>query len=137
MSFRSKQTTEYNEYLSVVEKSPEDIDRKIANLTEQINALQNRQSKNVRVIAATIDCYIGRYSPTSDNSQDINRFCADHYFLDESAYCSLIKAATLFASDCPITFLGDHLQLPPVCELDSNSIASIARPFYGMNQHSL
>ena len=127
MSFRSKQTTEYNEYLSVVEKSPEDIDRKIANLTEQINALQNRQSKNVRVIAATIDCYIGRYSPTSDNSQDINRFCADHYFLDESAYCSLIKAATLFASDCPITFLGDHLQLPPVCELDSNSIASIEK----------
>ena len=124
MKFRDGHAAEYNEYLSVSEKSPEEIDRKIADLTEQKNALQN---KNVRVIAATIDCYIGRYSPTSDNSQDINRFCADHYFLDESAYCSLIKAATLFASDCPITFLGDHLQLPPVCELDSNSIASIEK----------
>ena len=124
MKFRDGHAAEYNEYLSVSEKSPEEIDRKIADLTEQKNALQN---KNVRVIAATIDCFIGRYSPTSDNSNDINRFCADHYFLDEAAYCSLIKAGTLFASDCPITFLGDHLQLPPVCELESRDIASIEK----------
>ena len=126
MKIRNGYMAEYYEYLSVVEKAPEDIDLEIANLTEQINVLQNQQSKNVRVIAATIDCFIGRYSPTS-GSQDINRFCADHYFLDESAYCSLIKAATLFASGCPITFLGDHLQLPPVCELESRDIASIEK----------
>jgi len=60
-------------------------------------------------LAATVDTFIGRISPKENNK-------FEHIFLDEAGYCSLIKGATVAAYDRPITFLGDHMQLPPVCE---------------------
>ena len=41
---------------------------------------------------------------------------ASHLFLDEAGYASLVKALPLFAYRSPVTFLGDHMQLSPVCE---------------------
>lgn len=66
--------------------------------------------KDANVIALTLDCYVGRYK-----DKDLP---SEHYFLDEAGYASLIKALTLFKKNVPITFLGDHMQLPPVCEFD-------------------
>lgn len=63
------------------------------------------------VVAATVDGFIGKVSYLSD----LHPY---HVFLDEAAYCPLIKAFTLFSPEVPITFLGDHKQLPPVCEAD-------------------
>ena len=45
-----------------------------------------------------------------------------HIFLDEAGYTSLIKALTLFINDCPITFLGDHKQLTPICQMNFNEM---------------
>ena len=45
-----------------------------------------------------------------------------HVFMDEAAYCPFIKAGALFALDSPITMFGDHMQLPPVCEIDEKII---------------
>jgi hypothetical protein len=39
-------------------------------------------------------------------------------FLDEAGYACIVKALTLFRNNIPITFLGDHMQLPPVCLLN-------------------
>lgn len=64
-----------------------------------------------RVLAATIDSCISRVTPDSS-------FKPDHIFLDEAGYCSLIKGVTLLTYNCPITLLGDHMQLPPICEMD-------------------
>lgn len=66
--------------------------------------------KQVNVIAATLDCYIGRFAD--------EHLYIDHIFLDEASYACMIKALTLFINNIPITFLGDHKQLPPVCELN-------------------
>lgn len=63
------------------------------------------------VVATTVDGFIGRVS----DFPDLKPY---HVFLDEAAYCSLIKAFTLLSQPAPITFLGDHMQLPPVCEAD-------------------
>ena len=49
---------------------------------------------------------------------------ASHLFVDEAAYCSLIKAGVFFSFDIPVTFLGDHMQLPPICEIDKQAIIS-------------
>lgn len=70
--------------------------------------------KNVQVIACTLDGYIGRYTEKKLN--------VDHIFLDEAGYANIIKALTLFNNQVPITLLGDHMQLPPVCEIDNNDI---------------
>ena len=66
------------------------------------------------VIACTVDTYIGKYlNLTLKKSK--RGIC--HVFLDEACYCNLVKALTLFACNAPVTFLGDHMQLPPVCEM--------------------
>ena len=66
------------------------------------------------VFAITVDSLLTKYKPNED--------CFDHIFLDEAGYCPLIKGCTLFAFDCPVTLLGDHMQLPPVCEMPKKVI---------------
>lgn len=70
--------------------------------------------KSMNVIACTLDGYIGRYTESKLN--------VDHIFLDEAGYANVIKALTLFTHKTPISFLGDHKQLPPVCEINDNDI---------------
>jgi hypothetical protein len=47
-----------------------------------------------------------------------------HVFLDEAGYASLIKSVALTAYSDNITFLGDHMQLPPVCEANEKEFKS-------------
>jgi superfamily I DNA/RNA helicase len=42
---------------------------------------------------------------------------------------SNIKALTLFRNTCPITFLGDHMQLPPVSEIRNDDVNAIKKSF--------
>ncbi|MBR3060530.1 MAG: ATP-binding domain-containing protein [Oscillospiraceae bacterium] len=60
------------------------------------------------VAAVTADAFIGRLS-------DNHAFLPYHVFLDEAAYCPLIKCIPLLSLGIPLTLLGDHKQLPPVC----------------------
>lgn len=69
----------------------------------------------VRVFAMTIDRFISLNGSPSD-------FGPEHVFMDEAAYCSLIKGYTLLSLGCPVTLLGDHAQLPPVCEMSESKL---------------
>jgi hypothetical protein len=77
--------------------------------------------KNSQVIAMTIDAYI-QY--TLNENIEI-----EHIFCDEAGYMSNIKALTLFRNTCPITFLGDHMQLPPVSEIRNDDVNSLRKSF--------
>jgi hypothetical protein len=70
--------------------------------------------KDVNIIACTLDCYIGRFVD--------EELPVAHFFLDEAGYACAIKALTMFRSEKPVTFLGDHLQLPPVCQLNDSDL---------------
>lgn len=91
-------------------KLVDEYTEKIAALTEMTS---EERIKKAVVIASTVDTYVLRIKKTSG-------FC--HVFLDEAGYCPLIKAMSLFVFDCPVTFLGDHMQLPPVCEVNSSEM---------------
>ena len=67
------------------------------------------------VLAATVDTCLHRLPPDKANRPA-------HIFLDEAGYCAMIKGTALLAYDCPVTFLGDHMQLPPVCEMPDSKI---------------
>lgn len=62
------------------------------------------------VIAMTVDNFIKRFETLPLAGQR-------HIFLDEAAFTPLIKALALLTLDAPLTMLGDHKQLPPVCEM--------------------
>ena len=70
--------------------------------------------KTVNVVACTLDGYIGRYTESKLN--------VEHIFLDEAGYANIIKTLTLFNNNVPISLLGDHMQLPPVCEINDSDI---------------
>ena len=86
-------------------------------MIEQKNKLlrseQSTNYKNYLVVACTTDLLLHRIRSTEF-------FIPDHIFLDEAGYCSLIKAVPLLSFDCPVTFLGDHMQLPPICEMSDS-----------------
>ena len=72
-----------------------------------------------RIVAATIDRCIRDFS-----LDHCIGFIPSRIFMDEAAYCSLVKGATLFAARAPVTFFGDHMQLPPVCEMNDESFGT-------------
>ncbi len=64
--------------------------------------------KESLIIASTLDSFIKKHHSIED---------IEHIFLDEAPYAPLIKALTLSYFQAPLTLLGDHKQLGPVCEL--------------------
>ena len=123
---------EREKYSSVSDKTMISIEEERQQISQQIQSYEqrkkdleqndiNKRASECLVIACTIDVCLNRL-PLSDE----NRFA--HVFSDEAGYCSLIKAATLSAYSDRLTFLGDHMQLPPVCEADDRFIAT--EPFH-------
>ncbi|MDT0538867.1 AAA domain-containing protein [Croceitalea sp. P059] len=78
------------------------------------NYSTEQRLKNVSIVGATLDTYLYRFREEKLNT--------NHVFLDEAGYSNIIKAMTLFNQDIPVTFLGDHMQLPPVCEISKRDI---------------
>ena len=95
-----------------------EIEQRKNSLLEQTTKLRIQGSQ---IIAMTIDGYI-QYTLKDS-------ITADHIFCDEAGYMSNIKAITLFRNKCPITFLGDHMQLPPVSEVRNDDLHFIEKTF--------
>jgi len=66
------------------------------------------------VIGMTLDSFIAR---TKEKPLSV-----DHVFIDEASYASAVKVLPAFITKGPITMLGDHKQLQPVCELNRDDI---------------
>lgn len=105
--------------------SEEEIQYKLKDLLNEESEInkKSRQNRinNSLIIGMTLDCFIASQLPSEDSKQSGTlKFNAEHIFLDEAGYSCLAKALPIFSSNQPITLLGDHLQLPPVCELDES-----------------
>lgn len=98
--------------------SADEIQQKLDHLqhikSKMATASTEERLKGVNVIACTLDGYIGRFVDTN--------LAVDHVFMDEAGYSNMIKALPLFSLKAPVTFLGDHKQLPPVCEIKDSDI---------------
>lgn len=103
---------DYSKYSK--EKLSERLDIFIKQKQYLLAQTTDERLKRVNIIAGTLDGYIHRYK---EKNLDV-----DHIFLDEASYANVIKALTLFNQNSPITFLGDHKQLPPVCELGDREL---------------
>ena len=99
-----------------IEADNESLNCKLESLYLQYKEVSSDVDERIekcQIIAATIDTCLARVTPNMSVH-------FDHIFLDEAGYSCTIKAATLLAFDSPVTFLGDHMQLPPVCEMDDD-----------------
>ncbi|MCQ2070277.1 MAG: AAA domain-containing protein [archaeon] len=78
-----------------------------------------------RIIACTPQVYIGRFVPKGVDGGDRPSFDVDHIFVDEAGYCSAVLALVLYANHVPVTFLGDHKQLPPVFPVEEEYLKRV------------
>lgn len=95
-------------YPEVCESNP----NRDSNLFTSINPKE--RIKEAQVFALTLDGFIKRYEGLG--------IVFDHIFLDECAFAPLIKVCALCANPSPLTLLGDHKQLMPVCEMPQREI---------------
>lgn len=97
------------------EQSIEELTERLRQLEEEKKLYEKAGSslKNALIVAATADTLFSRY-----DTFEMFGVTFHHVFMDESAYCPLIKSMIAFSFGCPVTLLGDHRQLPPVCEMD-------------------
>jgi len=80
------------------------------------------RSKKVKILAMTPYILMGRPALfEEDGIIDV-----DHIFIDEAGYANLIQTMPVFMCGPPVTMLGDHMQLPPVCEIDREKIVTWA-----------
>ncbi len=118
-----EKSLEYAEEIAgnLMESDEEDIRLRIMQLEAEIKELEMQSTEfrmqSVQLAAMTLDSYIGRYMESELN--------VSHFFLDEAGYANLIKALTLFRAGIPVTLLGDHKQLPPVCEINDTDISQM------------
>lgn len=133
----SDQTTgSIDEYLESLRRGFQDADFSALEAMEQQLAQVNQElaqisvtSKDAQrrlalVLAGTVDSSLTEISPASDGTRrtgEPDSIPTAHVFLDEAGYTALAKSVACFAAGAPITFLGDHKQLPPVCEIDGVS----------------
>jgi len=93
-------------------------------LEEQIAELRRQETgfriRNARIIAMTPQKMMMTFGPEEDESH--RKLEVDHIFIDEAGYCSALNALPAFMFGVPITMLGDHKQLPPVCEIDRDDV---------------
>ena len=92
----------------------------------QLSQLMDSATESIKgklVFALTVDYLYSHYKTLADVG--IRSALLSHVFLDEAAYCPLIKAGILFSLKAPVTFFGDHMQLPPICEASDRAINNI------------
>jgi hypothetical protein len=99
--------------------SDEDLQRLKVHLEGKLESLK-AQTLQERIRSAwatgmTLDCFIGRFHDTL--------LTFDHIFMDEAGYAPLVKALTLCRNGIPLSLIGDHMQLGPVCEMSDDSLS--------------
>jgi hypothetical protein len=98
----------------------EELQRLKKDLEEELETLKAQtvleRMKSAWVTGMTLDCFIGRFHDTL--------LPFDHVFMDEAGYAPLVKALTLCRGGIPLTFIGDHRQLGPVCEMDDENLTA-------------
>lgn len=99
-------------YPSVDFDSAEAIELELETLKKNITQLQEDDTDN------TSDVLL--YGVTLDALSSWDFSDVSHVFLDEACYACVAKTALLYLCQCPVTFLGDHMQLPPVCEANES-----------------
>jgi hypothetical protein len=103
------------------EKLKNRVDELINDRNSILEKSTKERIKYSKILAMTIDAFV-QYTLK-------DKIEVDHIFCDEAGYMSNIKALTLFRNDCPITFLGDHMQLPPVSEVKNDDLKAISKSF--------
>lgn len=129
----------FNDNLTLYKSSqshPRDTASLLAKKQKELNeliSLQKTAYSNRDIFACTVDYAILHYEKFPDGIA----LGASHLFVDEAAYIPLSKSGVLFSFGIPVTLLGDHMQLPPVCEMSDKEILTSANNIFMWAQSAI
>lgn len=96
--------------LNEIESLLAGVEKEIAIFKRSPNHIQKEAAL---ILAGTVDASLSHIVPEEGKT-----LRPAHVFLDEAGYTSLARGMVAFSCGAPVTFLGDHRQLPPVCEMN-------------------
>ena len=109
---------ELSQYLEYKNYSDEDLLTIIDSISSEEQDLLKRNSTevlmNINILSATADTFFSRLNFFSNLPKKI-----EHIFIDEAGYLCIAKGMPFFSLSVPVTLLGDHMQIPPICEVDA------------------
>lgn len=73
---------------------------------------------SAKLIVCTPHQFVHRMVPSGASEAKKHVLDVGHIYVDEVGYSNLMTIIPLFTNHCPITFLGDHMQLDPVFTMD-------------------
>lgn len=119
------------------EMSDSELSDKMQQMAEEIQELSKKATdariSESSIIACTPQKFILRFRPNGSKPDGKSALNVDRIFLDEAGYCGLVQALPLFSNGVPVVMLGDHMQLPPVNELDEEHVREWATRGDSMN----
>lgn len=99
---------------------------KVDEIGKDIRKLMSEDSKanidSCKIVAMTLSKFLMSFGPYASDGR--SRLDVDHIFVDEAGYCNCLQVLSLFALGVPVTLLGDHKQLPPVCEVNGDELVA-------------
>ena len=111
--------------------SDSEIASRMMRLESEADALRRRSTGNrilgAPIIAGTPQQFISRFRPRGWPEDGRMELDVDRIFLDEAGYCGLVQALSLFSNGVPVGMFGDHMQLPPVTQLDESLLRDRAQ----------
>lgn len=111
-----------SKYSMYKDMKSEEILTKINTMTQEKSNLIKEstieRAKDVLIVAASIDTYIGKIA--TDN--DLLAADAKHIFMDEAGNCPAVKGLTLLKKGIPVTLIADASQRELTCEMPYNEI---------------
>ena len=100
--------------------SDAEIKNRISKLSADIKKMEDSDPKanidQCKVICMTLSKFLISFGP--DVSSGRSKLNVDRVFVDEAGYCNALQLLGVFTLGVPVTLLGDHMQLPPVCEVN-------------------
>ena len=115
-----------SEYLGgeMAELGDGEVRSRIASLERDVDMLRASDPKadinSCKVVSMTLSKFIASFGPSHYGGR--TPLEVQHIFVDEAGYCNVVQFMSLFTMGVPITLLGDHLQLPPVCEIGRDDL---------------
>lgn len=105
-----------NAYNPDAEEDILSLQLRLSQMEKELKTLhQNKKMEQKRrawVLAGTIESALNNLCVPDDEPP------VSHVFIDEAGYTSLARGLSAFVCNCPVSFFGDHLQLPPICEME-------------------
>lgn len=127
INLRGVSNPKTNSYKARFSKKYKDLGKDVDAEQAKGGARGGASLETAKIIVCTPHQFVNRMVPASVKEERKHSLDVGHIYVDEIGYSNLMNVLPLFTNDCPITFLGDHMQLDLVFTMSRDDAKSNIR----------